>query len=188
MYYCLGLGNVGGKYKNTRHNVAWIILEQLFGDDWNVNKYMNAEMYPYMIDGEELLFIKPHTFMNNSGEVIAYIKKDDLQFSPQQLILLYDDIDLPFGHIKISFDRGDGGHNGVKSIIEHLGSRECIRVRIGISELLEGGRLIKPNVLGRFSEQQLDHIKNIITPQIEKIIHVMVKDGYKEAMNKYNKK
>jgi PTH1 family peptidyl-tRNA hydrolase len=142
MLYIIGLGNPGEKYKNTRHNIAWLVMDELFPTNWSYNKYMNADIRT----GHYGIYIKPQTFMNNSGEVISFLKKE-VDFEPEHVLVMYDDIDLAFGEIRISYDRGDGGHNGIKSITNHLGSKKSIRIRMGISRKIEEGRLAKPNVL-----------------------------------------
>ena len=95
---------------------------------------------------------------------------------------------MVFGDIRISYDRGDGGHNGMKSITHHLGSKKTIRIRIGISRKLEDGRLIKPNVLGNFSPDELKIIENEFTPKIERIIKSLVEEGREKTMSIYNNK
>jgi len=183
MLYIVGLGNPGEKYKNTRHNVAWLVLDELFQDNWSHHKYMNAEIRT----GHHGLFIKPQTFMNKSGEVISFLKKE-IDFDPEHIVVMYDDIDLPFGQIRISHDRGDGGHNGMKSITQHLGSRKSIRIRIGISRLLDDGRIVKPNVLGNFEPNQLEVIQSELVERVQKIIASLDRDGLQKTMNQFNTK
>ncbi|MCI5051061.1 MAG: aminoacyl-tRNA hydrolase [Candidatus Pacebacteria bacterium] len=183
MIYIIGLGNPGEKYKNTKHNVSWIIFDELFQDGWNTHKYMNAQIRTDRLG----LFIKPQTFMNKSGEVVSFLKKE-VDFDPEHIVIIYDDIDLPFGVIKIGYDRGDGGHNGVKSITNHLGSKKSIRIRIGISRKLDDGRLIKPNVLGNFSPDEITEIQNSYAPKVERIIKSLVEEGREKTMNRYNTK
>lgn len=183
MLYIIGLGNPGEKYAKTKHNVAWMIFDELLDDSWSHHKYMNAEVKNNQLG----LFIKPQTFMNKSGEVISYLKKE-LDFDPEYIVIVYDDIDLPFGHIKLGYDRGDGGHNGIKSITNHLGSKKSIRIRIGVSRQLGDGRLIKPNVLGNFSPDEQIMIANDIAPKIERIIKSLVEEGREKTMNRYNSK
>ncbi len=185
MKYIIGLGNPGKEYQYTRHNVAWIIFDALGLHDWKFDKYMNAGFVGEQIADDIVIYIKPQTFMNRSGEIIPSIKKQD-NFHPQDIILLYDDIDLPFGEIKISYNRGDGGHNGVKSITAHLGTKKTIRIRVGISRLLDDGRLIKPNVLSPFSQQEITYINDTICLQIKDIITSLVKDGLEKTMTRYN--
>jgi PTH1 family peptidyl-tRNA hydrolase len=107
MFYIIGLGNPGEKYHTTRHNIAWLVLNGIFSDGWSHHKYMNADIRT----GHIGLFVKPQTFMNNSGEVISFLKKE-IDFKPEHVVVIYDDVDLAFGTIRISYDRGDGGHNG----------------------------------------------------------------------------
>jgi len=181
MLYIIGLGNPGEKYHYTKHNIAWLVFENIIKDSWSHHKYMNAKIK----HEQSGLFIKPQTFMNASGEVISYLKKE-VDFDPEHVVVVYDDIDLAFGDVRISFDRGDGGHNGVKSITEHLGSRKSIRIRVGISRKLYDGRLIKPNVLGNFSPNEQKIIKDDISPRIRIIIKSLEKEGREKTMNLYN--
>ncbi|MFT7328326.1 MAG: PTH1 family peptidyl-tRNA hydrolase [Crocinitomicaceae bacterium] len=183
MLYIIGLGNPGEKYKKTRHNVAWLVLDQLFPVGWNFHKYMNANIKT----GHDGLYIKPQTFMNNSGEVISFLKKE-IDFDPEHVVVIYDDIDLEFGDVRMSYDRGDGGHNGIKSITSHLGSKKSIRIRIGISRKIEDGRLIKPNVLGNFPPDEQKTIQNDIVPKIELMVNGLVKEGREKVMNYYNQR
>ena len=183
MLYIIGLGNYGEKYTYTRHNVAWIILDTLFSGGWNHHKYMNAEIYI----GNDRLYIKPQTFMNHSGEVISFLKKE-INFNPEDIVVMYDDIDLVFGDIRISYDRGDGGHNGMKSIINHMGSKKSVRIRIGISRKLEDGHLVKPNVLEKFTPEEQIIIRNELTQKVVRIIQSLAQEGKEKTMNVYNTK
>lgn len=180
MYYIIGLGNPGEKYRYTKHNVAWIILNELFPEEWTYHKYMNAETY----DDGNAVYIKPHTFMNRSGEVVAFLKKENISLN--NIVVIYDDLDLPFGKIRISYNRGTGGHKGIASIIEHLGTQECIRIRIGISKQHDDGSLTKPSVLGNFSPEELDYLTKTVVKQIYSIITTLDTEGREVAMNKYN--
>jgi PTH1 family peptidyl-tRNA hydrolase len=183
MLYIIGLGNPGEKYQYTKHNVAWLIFDTLLEQPWSHHKYMNAE-----VKNDELgLFIKPQTFMNKSGEVISYLRKE-IDFVPEDVVIIYDDIDLAFGTIRIAFDRGDGGHNGVKSITEHLGSKRTIRIRIGVSLKLDDGRLIKPNILGNFSPDEQKIIHDDISLRVERMIKSLSKEGREKTMNQFNTK
>ncbi len=187
MKYIIGLGNPGSEYRYTRHNVAWIIFDVLGLSDWKYDKYMNAEFIGEPLGGDIVVYIKPQTFMNRSGEIIPALKKQD-GFRPQDIILLYDDIDLPFGEIKISYNRGDGGHNGVKSVTAHLGTKKTIRIRVGVSRLLGDGRLVKPNVLSPFTKKEKDEIREHISLLVKDIIKSLVKNGLEKTMTKYNRK
>ncbi len=185
MKYIIGLGNPGEKYIHTRHNVAWLIFEGMKLFHWKHDKYMNAEFIGKNISNEIVLFIKPQTFMNKSGEIIASLKKEP-HFISEDVILIYDDMDLAFGDIRVSYNRGDGGHNGIKSITNHLGTKKTIRIRVGISHVLDDGRLVKPNVLSNFPTRERNIIKNDITPKIEKIIKALIEQGTEKTMNIFN--
>ena len=148
---------------------------------------MNAEFLGEAVADDVVLYIKPQTFMNKSGEIIETLKKET-DFKLEDIIIMYDDIDLPLGTIRISHNRGDGGHNGLKSITEHVGSPETTRIRIGISRIIDDGRLVKPNVLSNFPADERDIIKNDIAPKIENILRSMVNDGVEKTMNIFNEK
>lgn len=186
MYTVIGLGNVGDEYKNTRHNVAWIVFDDFISSDrWQKNKYAESEIANTRISDNDVLFVKPLTFMNESGRVLPYLMKT-YGTSISNLIVVHDDIDLPLGITKISYERGDGGHNGVKSIMAHLESKEFIRVRIGVSLLDENGIIRKPDVLGNFNKEESEIIKNTVAPRVAKIIEIIIKEGKDKAMTLYN--
>ena len=169
MKYIIGLGNPGEKYKNTYHNIAWLIFDALGLIDWKFDKYLNAEFTGEHRSDEIFIYLKPQTFMNRSGEIIKGLKKMK-DFSPENLIVIHDDIDLPFGKVKLSYNRGDGGHNGVKSIIQHLKSKKFYRIRIGVAKVLENGEQIKPNVLASLSEKEQKLSREKVLKEVEKIL------------------
>lgn len=185
MYLLVGLGNPGNQYQKTRHNVGWIILDNLFSEvDWRENKYAKIKEIDTQISSTPIHVIKPQTFMNESGISLEYfVQKEGID--PQNIIVVYDDIDLPLGKIKISFDRGSGGHNGIKSIEEHLNSREFIRIRVGISRLLENGELAKPNVLGHFESSEFEVITKV-SEIVRSILATICTEGKEQAMTKFN--
>lgn len=184
-YLIVGLGNPGTEYEKTRHNAGWIVIDDMYPNlDWGRDSYANAGI----AEQDGFLFVKPTTFMNLSGETVQYFveKKDYL---PENIIVMYDDIDLALGKFKISFDRGSGGHNGIKSIETFLGSREFIRIRIGISKLLNppagGGELVKPNVLGKFEIPELETLTEV-SKQVKLALETIVKEGKEIAMTEFN--
>jgi len=126
MKLIVGLGNPGQEYENTRHNTGWLMVGL-------VEKRLNIK--------DKIKFVLPDKFMNNSGKVVApLIKSKDLK----DLVVIYDDIDLPLGKMKISFNRSSGGHNGLGSIIKALKSEEFLRIRIGTSPTTPSGKIRKP--------------------------------------------
>lgn len=180
----IALGNTGEKYKNTRHNVATLIACELV-KEWTENKYAYADIGNMTIGEKEVNLIKPNLFMNESGKVIPFLIKN-FSNNTEDIVVIHDDIDLPLGTIRISYDRGDGGHNGVKSIMQALDSKEFIRIRVGVSIIDENDILRKPDVLGNFNQNELDKIQKEITPKVNEIIVSLVKDGKEKAMNTYN--
>ncbi len=185
MHAVIALGNPGNQYVKTRHNAGWIVLDDMFSDvDWHENKYASAHIATAEIGNDVFQIAKPTTFMNESGKTADYfISKENVQ--PEHLIVLYDDLDLALGKFKISFDRGNGGHNGIKSIEEHLGSREFIRIRIGISRILENGELVKPVVLGHFDPSEFETLQQT-AKTIKKAIGTILVEGKEKAMTIFN--
>jgi PTH1 family peptidyl-tRNA hydrolase len=188
-YLVVALGNPGEKYEQTRHNAGWILADLAFPNlEFGRNSYANAGVAKTSISNQEVQIVKPATFMNESGVSVEYfIKKENIL--PEHIVVIYDDIDLPIGKMKISFDRGSGGHNGIKSIEAHLGSREFIRIRIGISKLLNppagGGELVKPNVLGNFESSELETFKTL-APKVKLAIETIIVQGKEMAMTEFN--
>jgi PTH1 family peptidyl-tRNA hydrolase len=175
MKIVVGLGNPGIKYENTRHNTGRILVKVL----------------EKKLEGQKIKFITPDTFMNNSGEAVkSFVKtKKDLK----DLVVIYDDIDLPLGKIKISFDKSSGGHNGLESIINHVKSREFIRIRIGIAPTTLSGKIRKPKgekavlnfLLGEFKKPELNKIKKL-SKKISEAIETTFAEGREKAMSLYN--
>lgn len=175
MILVIGLGNPGDKYKYTRHNVAWIVFDEIFPDkDWQGEKYAHSEILKTSLNGVDFIFAKPQTFMNESGKVIPYfIRNFDIKIS--DIVVVQDEIDLPFGEVKLSIDSGDAGHNGVRSIMSVLGSKNIVRIRIGVSIKDEEGSMHKPDVLGNFSTKEINTLKKEIAPKVKAFIQDFVK-------------
>lgn len=170
-YTLVPLGNPGKEYESTRHNAARIVLSLLSESS------LPCEVFV------------PKTYMNESGKDV----REYLRYTVgKEIILMYDDKDLALGTVRISYDRGDGGHNGVKSIIESLGTTAFIRLRIGIAGVDEEGNTKVPQgddvqkfVMGRFSEEERGILEKT-APLIEKAIKDIVELGYQKAMEKNN--
>lgn len=169
MKYVIGLGNPGRKYAKTRHNVGWLVLDELIGKNkWQESKKLPGFYFWTKISEKEIELIKPTTFMNNSGRAVAYVKKK-YNLKPEDFIVIHDDKDLEFGQIKIEPGRGSAGHNGVQSVIDALGSKDFWRVRIGVkNELLEKMETDK-FVLSKFNRQERKELPRIIKEAIELI-------------------
>jgi PTH1 family peptidyl-tRNA hydrolase len=134
MKIIVGLGNPGRTYERTRHNAGFMALDELAGN-LHVNSTQekhNALIGKARIDSEEMLLVKPQTYMNDSGRAVAAILRDAYK-TVSDLIVIHDDLDLPLGSVRVKIGGGHGGHNGLRSIIDCLGSSDFIRVRIGIN-------------------------------------------------------
>lgn len=195
MMLIVGLGNPGEEYKNTRHNAGRIILENIAKandfSEWKDDMKLKSLRSKGEIDGEKFDLLLPETFMNNSGVAVCKIIDDKKKL--KNLVVVYDDIDLPLGSLKISFNRSSGGHNGLESIIKKVKSQEFVRVRIGISPSTGSGKTKKPKgedavlkfLLGKFKEDELKELKKI-SKKVAEIIKTLSSDGKDKAMSVYN--
>ena len=132
MKLIIGLGNSGEKYKKTRHNLGFLMVDYLAaGDKWKKSKKANCLYIKKQIGLEEVELIKPLTFMNSSGKTVNYLQKKH-RLKPKDILIIHDEIDLLLGEIRIQQGRGAAGHKGVQSIIDQLGTKDFTRLRIGI--------------------------------------------------------
>jgi len=170
MKLIVGLGNPGKKYEKTRHNVGFIILDglrdawQTYGfSDWELSKKFNAQICGGTVGNQKIILAKPMTFMNNSGQAAALIAHY-YKLAPADIIVAHDDKDIKLGDMKIQTNRGAAGHNGVRSVIEHIGSQNFTRVRVGIGSPNEKKmKDIAKFVLKKFSlweKKNLETVKN----------------------------
>lgn len=182
-----GLGNPGDKYKNNRHNIGFQIIDTyltFFSQNKLIDKF-DSEYTSINFKENKLHIIKPKTFMNESG--IAVNKCINFFKIPlENLIVIYDEMDLSPGNIKIKFGGGSAGHNGIKSIINCLGSEKFTRVRIGIGKPVNKEK-ISSYVLSNFNNDELN-LFNEIKTNIKYIIKDLVLEGLPFAMNKFNSK
>ncbi|PAV28565.1 aminoacyl-tRNA hydrolase [Virgibacillus profundi] len=181
----VGLGNPGRKYKDTRHNVGFMVIDELLQrHQWELNKKKFSGKYAMEhISMEKVILLKPQTFMNLSGESIRPLM-DYYNIAVEDVLVIYDDLDLPTGKIRLRQKGGHGGHNGIRSTIDHLGTKEFKRMRIGV------GRPTTPipvvdYVLASFSkEQQEDVIMSI--KQSADACEYWLQNSFLEVMNEYN--
>jgi len=193
MELLVGLGNPGDEYKNTRHNVAWIILRNFIMHaglpEPHTSGVFSGEVSVGNIHGKEVRILFPTIFMNNSG---AAVKKALDCDTGEHLIVVHDEVDLPFGTIRIVQSRGAGGHNGVKSIIENVGSSDFIRIRIGTGKENIFGMFRRPKgeqlsnfVLGEFSTKEREQFPEI-EKKVVRALELIYTKGVKEAMTECN--
>lgn len=173
MKLIVGLGNPGTKYQKTRHNLGFLVIDYLANDDeWKKSKKANCLYLKKQIDSEAVELIKPLTFMNNSGKAVNYIQKKH-RIKLEDVIVVHDDIDLSLGEIKIQKGRGSAGHKGVQSVIDQLGTKDFIRMRIGIKPMHNiEERTINTErfVLENFTSEEQDIIKQTIEKAAKVII------------------
>lgn len=187
MYIIAGLGNPGLKYAGTRHNVGFCVIDEL-SDRFNikVNEHKHKALIGKgMIGGEKVILVKPQTFMNLSGESIRQVM-DFYKLDNSNLIVIYDDISLDVGQLRIRTKGSAGGHNGIKNIIAHTGSQEFDRVRIGVGEKPEKMDLAD-YVLSVFSRDDQALIRDAVRDGAS-AVEKMLTEGTEKAMNIYNQK
>ncbi|MCD6449815.1 MAG: aminoacyl-tRNA hydrolase [Thermotogaceae bacterium] len=183
MYCLVGLGNPGAQYVFTRHNVGFILVDYI-QNECRCSPWEGERLYIYS-KCTDFILIKPTTYMNLSGEAFPYfMRKFNLKI--EDMIVAYDDIWLPLGKIRIRKKGSDGGHNGIKSIIDVLETENCKRIRIGIGPKPAGMRLAE-FVLGEFSDEELSKLYKVITAAKE-AFEVIINDGIDKAMSMYNSK
>ena len=187
MYIIAGLGNPGGKYEKTKHNMGFQVID-LLADKYHIE--MNQKKHKAIcgtgiIEGVKVLLLKPQTFMNLSGESIRDAV-DFYKIDPEtEFIVIYDDIFLPPGHLRIRKKGSAGGHNGIKNIIQHLGTQVFPRIRVGVGEKPEGWDLAD-YVLSGFSKEDEVLVKESWERAVEAAA-VMLTDGPEKAMNDFNR-
>lgn len=181
MKLIVGLGNPGKDYQNTRHNVGFLVLDNyLKTSDWK--EKFNALYHEERMNGDKVIFVKPLTYMNLSGDaVVKFVNYYDVNM--EDILVIHDDLDLPFSTYKLKKNSSAGGHNGIKSIINRLGSQEFARLKVGVSH--DRSVDTKDYVLGNFSKcekEQFDVMQN----DFNKIIESFVNAGIDRTMNIYN--
>lgn len=181
MKLIFGLGNPGGEYANTRHNIGFIMLDDYIGENkWS--KKFNGLYIEKNINGEKYIFVKPLSYMNLSGGVVSSFVKY-YKVTNKDIIVIHDDLDLPVGKIRIKVNSSAGGHNGIKDIIKSLNTQEFCRIKVGISNNKDIDT--KDYVLGKFSKADMATIKNV-EREVFEIIENYDFDKIDSLMNKYN--
>ena len=188
MFVIVGLGNPGKKYENTRHNAGFIAIDAL-ADKYGISiseKKHKALCGSGVIEGNKVVLVKPQTFMNLSGESVRSIM-DFYKIDPEEdMLVIYDDISLAPGNIRIRKKGSAGGHNGIKSIIAHAGTQNFMRVKVGVGEKPSGWDLAD-YVLGHFSEEDHSKLKEVML-DILQAVTLMVQGDVDKAMNDFNAK
>ena len=187
MYIIAGLGNPDGRYENTRHNVGFEVID-ILADRMGIcadEKKHRALCGRGVLEGQKVILLKPQTYMNLSGASVR-AAADFYKAEPENIIVVYDDISLEPGQLRIRGKGSAGGHNGIKNIIAHLGTQEFPRVKVGIGEKPKGMDLAD-YVLSHFSQGERETMREAYKEAAEAVA-VMVGQGIDEAMNRFNGK
>lgn len=186
MYVICGLGNPGKKYENTRHNMGFITIDQLAEKhDIKVDKVkFKALVGEGRIAGQRVLLVKPQTYMNLSGESVQEVMHF-YKLDPEELIVIYDDLDLEVGALRLRKFGSAGTHNGMRSVVQHLNSDRFPRIRLGIGA--NGKRDIIDHVIGGFTKDEVPVLEEAVTKAVS-AIECMLGEGIDRAMSQYNTK
>ncbi len=177
----VGLGNPGREYAETRHNVGFMVLDLLaahFGAEWKVDKARKAELAA----GPGVLLVKPQTYMNSSGESVGPLMRY-YKWEPEQVFVIYDDISFPVGALRLRAGGSAGGHNGMKSLIAHLGTEKFPRLRVGISA--PGCKQMVSHVLGKFAPDERPLLQEALTRSAAATL-MTLSQGFDAAANQFN--
>lgn len=188
MFVIVGLGNPDRKYEKTRHNIGFDVIDAL-ADKYNINvndKKHKALCGTGIIEGMKVLLVKPQTYMNNSGESVGEIMNFYKLDPEEELLVIFDDISLKPGNIRIRKKGSAGGHNGIKSIIAHAGTQNFKRIKVGVGEKPEGWDLAD-HVLGHFSVEERENVELAIGDAV-KATALILADDVDQAMNCFNAK
>ncbi len=187
MWLVVGLGNPGGKYILTRHNIGFMALDayatSVGGPRWKEEK--QALTTRLKLEDVEVMFAKPQTFMNKSGESVRALM-DYYKIPMEQLIVLHDEIEIGFGAIKVHKNRGAGGHNGLKSLNEMLGTQDYVRLRLGVGRPPHPQMDVAAYVLQNFSQEEQTHLHDFLAVSGD-AVESLIFDGYSKAATKFTR-
>ena len=183
----VGLGNPGDKYFETKHNVGFMLVDKMCKElnlKFTADKIFQADIASTFLNGEKVYFVKPTTFMNESGKAVhALLTYYGLDID--DLLVIYDDLDMEVGKIRLRTKGSAGGHNGIKSIIKHIGTQEFKRVKIGIGRPKNNMSVIN-HVLGKFDEEDYISILNTLDKVDSAVNHYLQTENFEQTMQQYN--
>ncbi len=186
MFLIVGLGNPGKEYARTRHNAGFLLVEKLAHDwkaDWTTEKKFKSRLAKAERHGQKFILCQPQTFMNASGEAVQNLAAF-FRLPPEKILSAVDDADLPFGEIRLRANGSSGGHHGLESIEEHLGTREFARLRMGIGRR-DSVRQITNHVLGQFAKDETELLEKILARAAQQI-ECWAGEGIAKAMSQFN--
>ena len=186
MKLIVGLGNPGRKYQHTRHNTGFMIIDML---SEKLNQPIETKKFQglytkFKYHGEDIVLLKPETYMNESG-VCVQAMMNYFKIDPDDLLVIYDDLDMEVGKIRLRSKGSAGGHNGIKSIIKHIGSQEFKRIKIGIGRPKEGMTVVH-HVLGKFDKDAYITILNTLDKVDNAVNYYLQSGNFEQTMQKYN--
>jgi len=185
MWLLVGLGNPGRKYQNTRHNVGFMVVKELSGR-WGIDPTSKKQLGAMVGDGsvkfQRCLTVQPQSFMNRSGQPVASLA-GYFKTGVEQIVVMHDDLDLPYGTVRCKVGGGHGGHNGLRDISKHIG-QEYLRVRVGIGRPPNGWDTADW-VLGRWSTDEQQGLPTVLATASDAVESIL-SDGVVEAMNRFN--
>jgi PTH1 family peptidyl-tRNA hydrolase len=183
----VGLGNPEAKYEKTRHNIGFEAVDLLAKDwrlSWQDNKRFQGKLAEGLaIGSKKIRLLKPLTYMNLSGQSVRAVL-DWYKLAPESVLIVYDDMDLPLGKLRLRLSGSAGGHNGMKSIISHLGSQNFPRLRLGIGKS-DGKKETVSHVLGKFAPDEAAIVADALALST-KVVEISLKEGVAKAMSIYN--
>lgn len=183
----VGLGNPGDKYEKTKHNMGFMALDLLAKEvdaPFKLEKTFIAEIAEFFVNGEKVFLVKPQTFMNESGRAVkpllTYYNLDS-----SDLTVIFDDMDSPVGRVRLRQKGSSGGHNGIKSILTHVGTENFNHVKIGIGRPKNGMKVVN-HVLSRFDEEDTEAAQNGLLKAVDAVKFYLENNDFTKAMNHYN--
>lgn len=180
----VGLGNPGPKYEQTRHNVGFVLLDELAhskGAKLKLENKFHGEVAKLSLHGHEIWLLKPNTFMNLSGKAVAALARF-YKITPESVLVVHDELDIPPGQLRLKQGGGHGGHNGLRDVVAQLGSREFLRLRIGIGHPGES-RDVSDYVLNKASADDQKHIDDALDEAL-RVLPQIIEGDLEPAMNR----
>jgi PTH1 family peptidyl-tRNA hydrolase len=187
LYFIAGLGNPGPDYAATRHNIGFVLVDRLaarWHGTWALEKKFQARLSRVEQNGRKVILGQPQTFMNDSGEAVGAVGRF-YQLPPERILIVVDDADLPLGQLRLRPEGSSGGHHGLESIEQQLGTRAYPRLRLGIGRRSEDHREITDYVLGRFEAAERKTVEEVLDRALRQV-ECWLSEGISEAMNKFN--
>jgi peptidyl-tRNA hydrolase, PTH1 family len=186
----VGLGNPGPKYAHTRHNIGFDLVDRL-ARRWQISlaeqrRFQGEFGEGLAVAGVRMRLLKPNTFMNNSGQSVRSVL-DWYKLSPQQVLAIYDEMDLPVGKLRLRLSGSAGGHNGMRSLIAHLGTQDFPRLRVGIGKAtaIDASKDTISHVLGRFAPQEQRLLPEVLDMAAD-AVELALRQGVEKSMSLYN--